>query len=259
MAKISLRVISSSSQQNCIVLYDGDTHLFLDLGVPINLLKNYINKYNVSIKKIAACLLTHYHKDHILGIGSAFSENLNIYSSNETFKYIKETHKVYFNWIENKINIKIKNNKWTKIGKTNWKFKWFKTIHNAHGSLGFLIKNRNKKILYFTDSEYFKNKLFRKNNAYIVECNYGTNFMENKQKENKHIKNKINHMNLDDIEKFLKEYASSKTKLFLLSHLSSKSNKNELVNMTINQLQKIYKINIKYLKPNQILDQEFEI
>lgn len=257
MAKISIRIIKSSSKENCIVLYDGYTHLFLDLGIPINLIKNYLIKYNVSTKQIAGCLLTHYHHDHILGIGTSFTENMNLYSSNETFKYMRKTLNINVNFIENKIDIN--NKKWNKIQKTNWKFKSFKTIHNAHGSVGFLIKNNNKKILYFTDSEYLENKLFRKNDVYIVECNYGTDFMENKQKESKHIINKINHMNLNDIERFLKEYKSSKTKLFILSHLSNKSHNNELLVMTISQLKIKYGIDIEYLIPSYSLKQEFVI
>ena len=126
-------------------------------------------------------------------------------------------------------------------------------MHNAVGSIGYVIKNKNKKILYFTDSEPIENKLFKKLDAYIVESNYATQYLDNIHQESKHIKDKINHMNIYDAEKFFLKYKSKKMKIFIFSHLSKNGDK---VKKLMDDMVKKYKskgYNLKYINPFEIL------
>lgn len=256
---IQIHIIESNSKANCIALYDNHSYLFLDFGSSNTNINNYCLKHNINSNQIACCLVTHNHIDHISSIGLKCSNNINFYSSKYTNDFIKnnQLNKIGYEYKVNLININ-KINKWIKIKNTNWKFKAFKTIHNAIDSLGFLIKNKNTKILYLTDTIYFENKLFKNNHCYIVESNYATEYISNnKAKENKHNNENKNHMSLFETETFLKKYKSNKMKLFLFSHLSINGDKQkQLIVDTINCYQN-NKYIVDYINPFVVNKQEF--
>ena len=252
MAKIFIKVIESSSHGNCIVLYDGTTNLILDFGANHKNIEKFFSINNIDDKNIACCLITHAHQDHICSINEKISNNILFYSTYETKEHLK--HKMVNNDVLN--NIKVINepfNKWIKVPNSNWKFKAFKTIHNISGSVGFIIKNKNKKLVYFTDSEYMENKLFKKLDCYIVESNYGTSKLSSIAELKKHFKNE-NHMSIDDAEKFLHKYYSKKTKLFIFSHISKNGIKEKKYIQELTEILQNKKINAKYIDPYKIMD-----
>lgn len=223
MAKIYIRPIQSSSKNNCIVLFDGATHLFLDYGSSPQLVRNYTSVYNCDYKDFAGILLTHYHSDHINGLNDKNIQNINVYATLPTINFIKKKQ-------TNTLNNEIKAlNKWVKIPNSNWSFKAIKTIHNAQGSVCFIVKNKFKKLLYLTDTEYFENKNFKNLDAYIVEANYGSEIVTNTSRESKHLTSVVNHMNLDQSYQIYHKYQGFKTKLFLFSHLSITSISNSFL------------------------------
>lgn len=258
--EINVSVIESNSKASCISLFDGSTYLFLDFGSSNSNMLNYYLKNNIDLNKISGCLVTHNHIDHIRSIGLKCSFDISFYSHEYTNNFIMNNQltKNGYDYKVNLINID-KTEKWIKIKNSNWKFKAFKTIHNAPHSLGYVIKNKSNKILYLTDTQYFEHKLFKNNNCYIVESNYATEYiLKNSAKESKHIKDKINHMNLFETEKFFKKYKSKKLKLFLFSHLSINGSKDKsLIQDTIN-FYKSDKYQIDYLDPFEINKQEFK-
>lgn len=257
MEKIYIRVIESSSKGNCIVLYDGHKHLFLDFGADKKNIIKYFSKHNLSISNTAGALITHAHWDHVKSIGENISKSITFFCTNETKEHLINKN-VSKEIIKNIISVNSKSKKWISIKNSNWKFKTFKTIHNISGSIGFVIKNKRKKILYLTDTEFFTNKIFKKMNCYIVESNYGTSKLLTKEQLNKHILNTKNHMSIDDAEKFLKTYYSRKTKLFIFSHLSINGEKDKkYIEDLVNYHQK-NNINSKYIKPHEILNFEDE-
>lgn len=252
MAKIFINVIESSSKGNCIVLFDGKTNLILDFGTDSKNIERFFVINKIESHNIACCLITHAHHDHICSIGKKVSENILFYCTKETKEHLK-------NKCINKnilTNIKVVDDscrKWVKVPKTNWKFKTIPTLHNISGSVCFVIKNKNKKLLYLTDTEFFENKLFKKMNCYIVESNYGTSKLETKAESNKHIENKQNHMSIDDAEKFLNTYYSKKTNLFIFSHISINGCKEKEYIENLIRILNSQNINAKYINPYQIM------
>lgn len=168
-----------------------------------------------------AILITHSHYDHCVGLKDEFFnfKNCNIFSTSKTKfeineKYV-ETKKINFK----KWKIISPSNKWTKIENTNWKIKAFHVYHDVE-CIGYLIKNKNNKILYLTDTNYIYKKFFKKCNYFLVECNYGTDYCETQQKEKIH--NEANrHMNINDVYKIYKNVVSKKMKKFILIHISN--------------------------------------
>lgn len=256
MAKIYIRSIQSSSKNNSIVLYDGFTNLFLDFGAEHTNINNYFLKYNQSFNSVAGVLITHYHIDHTRSISKKDFNSFKFYLSSQTLDYLKNNYEINLN---NFYLVSVNSDKWIKIKGSNWKFKTFKTIHNAAGSIGFLIKNKNSKILYLTDTEPLDNKLFKNNNAYIVECNYATSFLDTNAEINKHINKKTNHMNIFDTENFLKKYFSKKMKVFIFSHISINGKKDkELIEKTVNLYNGKEGLKVKYINPYTALDFEID-
>ncbi|WPL38904.1 MBL fold metallo-hydrolase [Malacoplasma iowae] len=251
MVKIFIKVIESSSHGNCIALYDGTSYLILDFGTNYKNIEKFLHANNINNKNISCCLITHVHNDHVCAMKEKISENILYYSTYETKEHLKLK-------IDNKNvldNIKLINdyNKWIKVPNSNWKFKAFKTIHNISGSVGYIVKNKNKKLLYFTDSEYFENRLFKKMDCYIVESNYGTSKLNTKAENKKHFNNE-NHMSIDDAEKFLKKYYSKKTKLFIFSHISKSGLKEKTYIKDLVAILQQKGINAKYIDPYKIMD-----
>lgn len=250
MANISINVIGSSSKGNCIILNDGESNLILDFGVKSNIFDDGINKFKISLFENAGCLITHRHHDHIQLLKEKFNFT-NFYLSNESKRWIKDNTLANFH-MNNFYGIVF--NKWYKIKNSNWKFKAIKTYHNCLGSCCFIIKNKKNKILYLTDTRYFENKNFKKCTHFIVESNYGAEYIEDNYKNYKHLSNNIDrhHMNLKESVKIFEKYVSKKTKIFIFSHLSSEIKDLSFIESICEDLENAYKINVKYLNPNKI-------
>ena len=253
--KISIKIIESSSNGNCIVLDDGNKLLFLDFGTIKKNIIQFLGKNKKEINDIAGILLTHEHFDHFQSLKDELSSDLNVYSSKGTFDALdKKIKKIYF-----KKNIINNYDEYISIKNSNWSFKIIKTIHNANEPIAFIIRNGENKILYLTDTEYFSSKEFNNITCYIIESNYGSYVMDNPNKELKHIDNIKNHMNSFDVEQHLINNPGENTRLFIMSHVSSKSNDNFEI---LDFMKKTYskeKMKVEYINPKIINDQEFEI
>lgn len=245
MARISINVIESSSNGNCILLNDSETSLFLDFGSDYKNIQNCLNLNAISKKSIVGALITHEHIDHTRSINSDVFKDIPFYLTNGTSQF-------FSNIKRNFINIKF--NKWVNLKKSNWKFKAFPTQHNAIEPACFLIKNKRVKILYLTDTRYFVNMKFKGCTCYIIESNYGCEIIQNKVKSNVHNNlHSRNHLNLKENEQLFHKYITRKTKLYLMSHLSSKLMDDKLVNLVTKKLQeKNQWVQVEYIDPNKI-------
>lgn len=254
MAKIFIKTIESNSKANCINLDDKKTNIFLDFGTEYKNIENFYYKNKIKKESTKACLLTHAHIDHIRAVYKNTNESMIFYCTKET----KNNINLFKNILTSKNCFVIQENKWIKIKNTNWKIMAIKTIHNISGSVCFIIKNKNKKILYITDTEYFTNKKFKNMNLYIIESNYGADDTINTSKFEKHIlKNKF-HMNIYESIKLSNQNIGYKTKLVIFSHLSSNNKTNYIDNILIN-LNKNKKIKYTYINPFSLFDKEYII
>lgn len=245
MGNISINIIESSSNGNCILLNDGLTSIFLDFGSDYKNIKNSLNLNGLLKKTIVAALITHEHIDHTRSINNDFFEDVHFYLTKGTHQCLNNINRKF---------IDVEFNKWVKVPNSNWKFKAFPTLHNANESACFLIKNKRKSILYLTDTRYFVNKKFKGCNCYIIESNYGCEIIESKVKSNIH--NNLcnrNHLNLKENEQLFHQYTTKKTKLYIMSHLSSKLIDDKLINLVTKKLQEKNRwIKVEYIDPNKI-------
>lgn len=255
METLSVSVIESSSNGNSIILYDGQTYLFLDYGSSSSNIKTAYEIHGIDLKQIAGILISHYHIDHIRSIGKQYIP-LNVFLTNETYLFLRK--KGYDNYKPNIVNNYI--GRWVKINGTNWRFKPFFTIHNAKESICFIIKNKRKTLLYLTDTKYFYNKRFKNLNGYIIEAPFGHEYdVNNKQKIKINLEKEQNHLKLHESVDLFEKYVGKKTKLFVFSHINPKVQNFELIENICNNKKRNNKLVVDYIKPKQINKRVFHL
>ncbi len=257
MEKISINIIQSSSKGNSIVLFDGKTNLILDFGIEHRVWQNSKIWLKMNNDNISGILLSHYHADHTKTIKYIKNiEKLSFYSSQQTFNYIKNNFNTL---IDNKFILNNSINKWVKIGISNWKIKPIWTIHNAEGSLSFIIKNKKTKIVYITDTKFFIDKHFKNCTAYIIESPYGLEYdSNNKVKLAVNLYNETWHLKLTETEQLFYEYVTKKTKLFIFSHLNPTINDFTIIDNLTSKLSS-KKTKVHYIQPNLLNKQKYYI
>lgn len=65
-----LTVFASGSSGNCALISQGDTHLLVDAGVSAKRICAALAHHNLSPERLAGCLITHTHTDHIAGLAT---------------------------------------------------------------------------------------------------------------------------------------------------------------------------------------------
>ena len=121
---------------------------------------------------------------------------------------------------------------------------FIKTSHDAPGSIGFVIKTKDKSIVYITDTGYINNKYFevlKNHNLYIMESNHDvTMLMEGNYPHQlkKRILGNKGHLSNDDAAYYLSEFIGDKTKTVILAHLSDDNNTYEKALDTVSNVLK---------------------
>lgn len=83
----SLRVVSlaSGSSGNAFLIETSTTAIVVDAGIPATRLRNYLVGTKVSLKKIAAVVVTHDHHDHLSGAAAlAHTFKIPVYGTADT-------------------------------------------------------------------------------------------------------------------------------------------------------------------------------
>ena len=68
--------LASSSKGNCILVFNDETKILIDIGISISELETKLNMLGISPHEISAILNTHEHIDHTKNIGASCG-NLN--------------------------------------------------------------------------------------------------------------------------------------------------------------------------------------
>ena len=198
-----LKVINSSSSGNCYILTCNNEKIILDCGLPIKVIKQWLD---FDLQGIQAVLITHCHKDHSLSV--------------DDFK--KMGFEVWMPYLE-----KIKTRK-KQFGSfnvscfdlTDLQGNWMHT--NADGSecpcYGFLIEHSELgRMLYISDTELIKWK-FRDINHILLGVNYDKDLLDN---ENQSKRNHVyrGHLSIDTACEFVKCNSDS-LETVIMCHLS---------------------------------------
>ncbi len=226
-------VLSSGSKGNCALIQTDNTKVLIDLGVTKSYAEEKLEELGVDPKEIKAILITHTHVDHIQGL-KVFLKKYHpklyvnkiilslLYEYVDDFDYVLyETSS--FN-IED-INVYV-----------------VKTSHDVKGSVGFVLSNNNKSIVYITDTGYINSKYFDKlknHDLYLLESNHDTKMLMDGGYPF-HLKKRIlsdkGHLSNVDASYYLSEWIGDKTKTIVLAHLSDDNNTSEIALKTLGEV-----------------------
>ena len=157
---IKIESFASGSSGNLYRIDDGVTSLLIEVGLPIQKIKE---KLEFRLSEITGCLISHEHGDHAKSVEDVISYGIDCYMSPGTAEALE---------VENHHRIhQIKVNELVIIG--SMVVKPFNVQHDANEPLGFIIVSRKtgEKLVYITDSFYSK-FTFNQPDYLMVECNY---------------------------------------------------------------------------------------
>ncbi len=225
-------ILGSGSKGNSTLLIGNGKKILIDVGFSYPQMTKNLLEYGLNPKDIDAVLVTHTHKDHVLGLSS----------------FVKKTHtKVYTNSLMYEEIVKIvsedeiiTNDDAYSIGEFN--IDPFRTSHDAKGSCGFIVDDNLSSLVYVTDTGYINktnlSKMHNKN-IYIFESNHDINMLMTgpypyilKQR----VVGDKGHLSNEMAGNYLKEIIGDATKKIILAHLSEINNTHELAIKTVRDI-----------------------
>ncbi len=197
----------------------------IDIGASNKKICEKLKDLEIAPDSIGAIFISHVHIDHIKGLEVFLKNNTpDIYMTKETYFALN---------IEINPKIIAPLDKIT-IGENNITI--IATSHDAIGGIGFIIENKENKIVHMTDTGYINQKnllLMSDAVTYVVESNYeDENLMQNVKYPfytKQRIMSDKGHLSNERCAKYLNEMSTTNTKQIFFAHLSSQNNTKSLV------------------------------
>lgn len=243
---MKVQTIASGSKGNCTIVLCNDTKLIIDMGISYLTLKNSLEENSLSFDNFNGILITHCHKDHTKGLSSLIKKtNIPVYIPEKMYDSIKEyvpytrciiiDDEFYINDV--KINL-------------------LHTSHDAPCSVGFIIRNNDKSLVYITDTGYINRKILNNivgKDCYIIESNHDEVMLMDGPYP-RFLKERVisdkGHLSNITTAKYLKKIVGKNTKNIILAHRSETNNTEEKILEAINNVELDKNINIYIAKQN---------
>ena len=240
---ISFVVVGSGSKGNATLLFDEETLIQIDMGLPMRRITAALESINKNKSDLQGILITHEHTDHIKNL-SMYKGKVPIYASKGTIDYF-DHEVVPFDSFE--------------IGTLS--VIPFMTSHDAANPVGYVVISGKTKLVYLTDSGYVPEEslnYLRDADYYIMESNHDLKMLMKSNRPavlKRRIKGDEGHLSNVDSAIYLSELVGPKTKEIYLAHLSEECNLPELAleayRKTFKKKEVPYDINIICLKQNE--------
>lgn len=221
---MKVQVVASGSKGNCTIILCKDTNLIIDMGISYLTLKRRLEENSLSFNIFDGILITHCHKDHINGLASLLKHtNLKAYIPREMYDSLKEILPVSkCNFIDDKFT----------INDTN--IELIHTSHDAPYSVGFIITNKEKSMVYVTDTGYINRKYLNRmtqKDIYVIESNHDEVMLMDGPYP-RFLKERVisdrGHLSNNTTAKYLRKIIGQNTKYIILAHLSEVNNTEDL-------------------------------
>ena len=226
---MKIKTIASGSKGNCTIVLCDETKLIIDMGISFLTLKKVLEENSLSFNDFSGILITHCHKDHIKGLGTLISKTkLEVLIPEGMYDSLKEIipyPKCKF--IEDIFNI------------NDVEIELIHTSHDAPNSVGYIIKHKNKSLVYVTDTGYINRKYLKKmvnHNCYLIESNHDEIMLMDGPYP-RFLKERVisdyGHLSNRTTARYLKDLVGNNTKTVILAHLSETNNTKEKALETI--------------------------
>lgn len=242
---ISFVVVGSGSKGNATLLFDEETLIQIDMGLPMRRITAALESIKKNKSDLQGILITHEHTDHIKNL-SMYKGKVPIYASKGTIDYF-DHEVVPFDSFE--------------IGTLS--VIPFMTSHDAANPVGYVVISGKTKLVYLTDSGYVPEEsldYLKDADYYIMESNHDLKMLMKSNRPavlKRRIKGDEGHLSNVDSAIYLSELVGPKTKEIYLAHLSEECNLPELAleayRKTFKKKEVPYDINIICLKQNEVV------
>jgi phosphoribosyl 1,2-cyclic phosphodiesterase len=225
---ITVETLGSSSKGNCYVLRSGGRSLLIECGLPW---KEIRRKLNFETTNLDGCMASHAHGDHFRAARDLMRAGIDVFATQDTFDAVGIS--------PNHRTVLVTTNAWFSVGKF-WGMRAFDTVHDAPGSVGFLVwDNTNDHVLFITDTAYVRYK-FPPVGVLMIEANYSESILaanvEAGRIEPARAKRvRENHMSIERVIDFLMHNDMSKCRAIHLLHLSDGNSNSDLFKLTVQE------------------------
>ena len=197
-----------------------NTKLIIDMGISFLTLKKTLEENSLSFDQFSGILITHCHKDHTKGLATLVNKTkLNVYIPEGMYDSLKEFipyPKCIF--IEDRFYI------------NDLEIELIHTSHDAPASVGYIIREKDKSLVYVTDTGYINRKYLEKmknHSCYLIESNHDEVMLMDGPYP-RFLKERVisdsGHLANATTAKYLKKIIGPKTKTIILAHLSETNN-----------------------------------
>ena len=210
----------------------NETNIIIDMGISFLTLQKSLEENSLSFDNFSAIFVTHCHKDHTKGLATLVKKTkLEVYIPEEMYDSLKEYipyDRCHF--IEDEFQI------------NDVEIELIHTSHDAPYSVGYIIKQNDKSLVYVTDTGYINRKFLEKmknHNLYMIESNHDE-IMLMEGPYPRFLKERVisdkGHLSNTTTSKYLKKIIGTNTQNIILAHLSETNNTKEKALEAIEQV-----------------------
>lgn len=211
---IEIKALASGSKGNCYYVTDGVTPLLLECGLPWRQIQQGLG---FKTSELAACLISHEHKDHCKAAHDVMRAGIDIYANKQTLTSLNITGENRHRWYQ------VNAHRYIFIG--TFTLLTFELEHDVQNTGYLIYSNETKeKLVYLTDS-FYSRYCFEGLNYIMIECNYAADILQANVEAGLvplALKNRLleSHFSLEHVKEFLKANDLSKVREIWLLHLS---------------------------------------
>ena len=168
---MKVSILASGSNGNCTCITTTNESFLIDDGLSFKTLYSRIEDCRIDIHTINSIFITHEHVDHVCGLKVLLKRiPLKCYLTKGTYEGLNS---------ETRAQLEICEVHFVKSGDViemaDCKVTVISTHHDAKESVGYVIEDKEKKVVYITDTGYVDQSHFPlliNANMYVMESNY---------------------------------------------------------------------------------------
>lgn len=229
-------VLCSGSKGNACLIEHENTRLLIDCGSTKTYLLSALEKVHVKPSDITALLVTHAHKDHV--------SQLKLFAHVDTYSWcdLKNCPKHHSIAPEEPFTIQ------------DLHIEAIALSHDSQHTVGYVIGWQDQKLVYVTDTGYFKHAYIPKLSnarAYIFESNYDLEMLRQTRRPlflQQRINSDIGHLSNTDCGRALASLIGEQTTHVVLAHISQEANDPQLALDCVEEILRARQIELEGLQ-----------